>query len=252
VFPQTYEDLLQLPGVGPYSAAAIASFAYGLPYPVVDGNVKRVIARYCGITTPLSDTSLHEQIRSVASSWMKGISPGDFNQAIMNFGALICKPKSALCHSCPLSKNCYAYTHHAVDDLPVRSKKKTSTLRYFHFIVIHYRGKILLHRRDAKDIWHGLYVPPLVERNSSRSPSMVQIHAFVEKITGQDHQQFMESSSSVRQLLSHQTIHGRFHHIKLLSPPKKLDSPYTWVTHKTMHEYGKPKMIVEMFERLYS
>jgi A/G-specific adenine glycosylase len=182
---------------------------------------------------------------------MKGVSPGDFNQAIMNFGALVCKPKSALCIACPLSKKCFAFTNNAVNELPVRPKKKNNILRYFHFVVIHYRGKILLHRRDAKDIWRGLYVPPLVERNSSRSPSKDQIHSFAEKITGQDHQWFMDSSTSFQQVLSHQTLHGRFHHIKLLSPPKKLDSAFIWVTGKTQHEYGKPKMIVEMLERLY-
>ena len=148
VFPKTYDDLLSLPGIGPYSAAAIASFAYGLRFPVVDGNVKRVIARFAGITESIDDNRVHEKIKMIAADFMKGVSPGAFNQAIMNFGAIICKPGVALCDICPLSKMCFAFHHEMVESLPVRSKKKSNTLRHFHFLVLHYNGKMLLQRRD--------------------------------------------------------------------------------------------------------
>ena len=133
--PDTYDGLLALPGIGPYSAAAISSFAFGRRRAVVDGNVKRAIARFAGIHDPVDDASTYDQIRDIATSFMKGVSPGAFNQATMNFGALVCKPKGALCDSCPLSLKCYAFQHNMVESLPVRSKKKMNTLRHFHFIV---------------------------------------------------------------------------------------------------------------------
>ena len=159
--PDTYEGLLKLPGIGPYSAAAISSFAFGQRHVVVDGNVKRVIARFSGIRNSIDETSTHEQIREVASGLMKNVDPGLFNQAIMNFGALVCKPKGALCSTCPLSIKCYAFQNEMVELLPVRSKKTINRIRYFHFVVFHYRGKILLQRNEGKDIWRGLYAPPL-------------------------------------------------------------------------------------------
>ena len=251
VFPQSYDDLLLLPGVGPYSAAAIASFAYGLPYPVVDGNVKRVVARFAGIKTPIDDVNTHNEIRAAANRFMKGVKPGDFNQAIMNFGALVCKPKSPLCTACPLSKKCFAFNNEMVATLPLRSKKKTNKHRYFHFVVIHYRGKILLARRDEKDIWRGLYTPPIMERSTARSPSKKQIDSLADQLLGHSRFTLLESSDAIHQQLSHQTLSGRFHHIKLSSPPKKLHESLRWVNKETLQHVGKPKMVAGMMDELF-
>lgn len=245
VFPKTYEDLLSLPGIGPYSAAAIASFAYGLRYPVVDGNVKRVIARFSGITDPIDDTSVHEKIKTIAGELMKGVSPGPFNQAIMNFGAIICKPGAPLCEICPLSKHCFAIQHDMVAMLPVRSKKKTNIIRHFHFLVLRHNGKILLHRREEKDIWRGLYTPLMIESSSTRKPSLTAIKSLVSEVIGDTSFEIISSSSAVKQLLSHQTLVGRFHFIELTSKPGSLSDPNVWVTTKTMNDYGKPKMVVD-------
>jgi A/G-specific adenine glycosylase len=248
-FPDTYDGLLSLPGIGPYSAAAIASFAYGLPYPVVDGNVKRVIARFCGITESIDDIVVHENIKSISGDFMKGVPPDEFNQAIMNFGAIICKPGAALCNACPLSKKCFAFQHDMVELLPVRSKKKTNTVRHFHFLVISFNGKLLLQRREEKDIWRGLYTPLIIESNSTRKPSLATIHSHVSKVIGDTSFEMTNSSSQVRQLLSHQTIIGRFHSVKLTTKPNKILDPYVWVTQKTINDFGKPKMVVEMIEQ---
>ncbi len=245
-FPTTYEGLLRLPGVGPYSAAAIASFAYALPYPVVDGNVKRVIARFAGITSSIDDAVVHKEIQSVAAAFMGKESPGTFNQAIMNFGALVCKPRNPDCPTCPLSGKCFALQNDLVDQLPVRTKKKSNTIRHFHFITLHWSGKLLLERRSAKDIWHGLYAPPVMESNSTRMPAGKVLNAFITGLVG--HTDFVKTHSSpvVQQLLSHQTIIGRFHHVDLLSAPRKRSGEYVWVTGKSFHVYGKPKMVTEM------
>ena len=249
-FPLTYDGLLSLPGIGPYSAAAISSLAYDLPHAVVDGNVKRVIARFCGILHSVDDASTHEEIRQLATQFMTGVSPGLFNQAIMNFGSLICKPQNPDCIYCPLSKKCYAYQNKSVRSLPFRSKKKVNTVRHFTFFVIRYRGKILLTRRVEKDIWKGLYVPPILENNSDRAPSVMRIHSFVKKIVGHDHLQLIATSPIARQLLSHQTILGRFLYVKLLSSPSSLADPFVWVSNKSADNFGKPIMVVNMIDRL--
>ena len=248
VFPDSYDDLLNLPGIGPYSAAAIASFAYGLRYPVVDGNVKRVIARFTGITNSIDDNVVHESIKTIAGDFMKGVNPGEFNQAIMNFGAIICKPGTAMCEMCPLTKKCFAYQHDMVELLPVRSKKKTNKVRHFHFLVIHYKGKIVLQRREERDIWRGLYTPPMIESGSSRKPPPANMKQMVLKLFGNVSFDLTTSSPVIQQLLSHQTLIGRFHSIELLSTPKKLSEPFVWVTQKTINDYGKPKMVMEMME----
>ncbi|MEP6795242.1 MAG: A/G-specific adenine glycosylase [Saprospiraceae bacterium] len=250
-FPDTYEGLLALPGIGPYSAAAISSFAFGRRHVVVDGNVKRLIARFSGVINTIDDTSTHQQIHQIATAFMSGVSPAVFNQAIMNFGALVCKPKSPLCTSCPLATHCFAFQNNLVESLPVRTKKKEVRERYFHFVVLHYRGKILLQRREEKDIWHGLYIPPLLESKSIRMSSIIRFRSFAGELIGHDGIELIESSSTVRQLLSHQAINGRFVHFRLLSPPITSFETFVWVSKKTMNHYGKPKMIAEMLIEYY-
>lgn len=250
-FPSDYNALLSLPGIGPYSAAAIASFAYGHPHAVVDGNVKRVIARYFGIVEPIDTPAVHEEIRQMAQDEMKGSNPADFNQAIMNFGALICKPKP-LCEICPLSTKCYALRHNLTDQLPVRIQKKEAKTRHFHFIVIHHKNKVLLQQRYQKDIWKGLYVPPLIESNSSRLPGTGKIRSLVEEMTEHDQFEKITSSDIFNQKLTHQTIIARFHHITLDEAPMKNSDGIVWVNSKTVHDYGKPRMVVQLLDEVFA
>jgi len=250
-FPDHHDAILALPGVGPYSAAAISSFAFGHRHVVVDGNVKRVIARFTGITKTIDDPAVHEQIRKIAFEFMGNVSPALFNQAIMNFGALVCKPKRPLCNTCPLASHCFAFQNNLVETLPVRSMKKPLRERYFNFFVFHYRRRILLHRKEEKDIWHGLYAPPLLESKSNRMPSRVMIHSLVNEWIGHDAIERIESLSTVRQLLSHQAINGRFIHVHLLSASLVSSGRAIWVSGKSMHQYGKPKMIAEMLIDYY-
>lgn len=244
-FPVTYDELIKMPGVGPYSAAAIASFAYHLPYPVVDGNVKRVIARYAGVNASIDESATHQQIYAIAKGYMSDADPALFNQAIMNFGALVCTPRNPDCGACALSKKCFAFQHDAVTSLPLRSKKKSNRARYFHFVVIHWRGKTLLARREDKDIWRGLYAPPVLENNTSRSPSVKQLLSVVKKSIGHDDATLTHISDRMQQQLSHQTIIGQFHYLTLLSaPPLKLENA-VWVNKKTIQDVGKPRIVVE-------
>ncbi|MEP6645507.1 MAG: A/G-specific adenine glycosylase [Saprospiraceae bacterium] len=245
LFPDSYSGLLDLPGIGPYSAAAIASFAFGHRHVVVDGNVKRVIARFAGIHTSIDDAWTHKTILELATTYMKDVSPAIFNQAIMNFGALVCKPKLALCSICPLSTRCYAFQNHMVYELPLRSKKKLNRVRHFHFILLCYRGKILLHRRDQKDIWQGLFVPPIIETASSKTPSVKGLHSFVLSLVGHNSFEERKSFLPVTQQLSHQTIIGRFVLLQLNSTPGKLSTDFVWANKKTLQDFAKPKMVAD-------
>jgi A/G-specific adenine glycosylase len=138
-----------------------------------------------------------------------------------------------------------------VNDLPVRTKKKSNVLRHFHFVVLHWKGKILMHQRVTKDIWQGLYTPPIMERNSTRAPSVTLLAPFVKEFIGHSDIAFVSSAPPIQQLLSHQTIIGRFHHINLLSAPEPNDATYLWVTRKTIHDVARPKMIVDMTDLLH-
>lgn len=247
-FPKTYSELLQLPGIGPYSAAAIASFSYNLPHPVVDGNVKRVLSRFTGIDTSIDEPATHREILTIAGKYMKGVSPGDFNQAIMNFGALVCKPKNPLCQQCPVSSKCFAMRHDLVSVIPVRSKVKTITLRHIHFIVLTYRGKILLERRENKDIWRGLFTPPLLERRSDSKPSITQVASFLKNYGMEEGIEPVSSSITFVQQLSHQTIRGRFHYFNVLTKPPIPSASCKWVYKKDLDEYGKPIMVRDFLQ----
>lgn len=245
VFPSTHDELMKLPGVGDYTAAAIASFAYHLPHPVVDGNVKRVVSRFTGFASSIDESASHQKIVDLAAHLMKGSAPAIFNQAIMNYGAVVCTPKKPLCSTCVLSKKCYALKNNCIEYLPVRTKKKTNTARYFHFLVVTWRGKILLQKRTAKDIWQGLYTPLLVEINSSRKPTAQKLLSAISEVVGNEQLQHNESTVTKKQLLSHQTIHGRFHFYDLLQKPKNLPASFLWVSRSTLDSYPKPKMVLE-------
>jgi A/G-specific adenine glycosylase len=241
-FPETYPGLLALPGVGPYTAAAIASFAYGLPCPVVDGNVKRVIARYAGVTDSVDTPTGHRLIHDLAAAFMGGLPPGLFNQAIMNFGALVCRPKNPLCMDCPLAGECLAFTQGRVDRLPVRTPKNPLRLRHLHFIVLRHQGKILLAERTGRDVWHGLYAPPAIETVSERIPPISAVRRFVLPLVGHDSISRSGSSETIRQLLSHQDIAARFHVYDLEAPPATRGNG-KWCGRTGVNKVAKPRLV---------
>jgi len=163
IFPKNYADLLKLKGIGEYTAAAIASFAYHEPVPVIDGNVYRVLSRYFGIKTPIDTTGGKREIKQKAIENLVKSKAAIYNQAIMDFGALQCVPKKPSCAICPLKKKCTALKMNLVSQLPVKSKKIIKKNRYFLFAVINYKNKQFLVKRIGKDVWQGLFQFPLVE-----------------------------------------------------------------------------------------
>jgi len=234
-FPDTYDEILKLKGVGPYTAAAIGSFAFNLPHAVVDGNVFRVLARFFGIDTAIDSTTGKKNITALAEQLLEKSKPGIYNQAIMDFGAVICKPKNPLCSSCPLNKNCAALKLNLVNQLPVKAGKLVKKTRWLYYFVLQYEGKTYVRKRPAKDIWENLYEFVLLEKESMLNEALLKKSVFLKDADN------IAISKQYRQQLTHQTIHGRFVYARIKSP--FLPKGYTAVGPAALKKLPFPKFI---------
>ena len=163
-FPTSYKDLVKLKGIGDYTASAISSICFDEPAAVVDGNVYRVLARFFKIDTPINSTKGIKEFKSLAQSLLDKKRPGAYNQAIMDFGAIQCKPKSPNCHQCPINSNCMAFDKKLVKELPVKERKLKVKKKYFNFIVfVTKENTTIFEERKGKGIWQGLFQFPLIE-----------------------------------------------------------------------------------------
>ena len=221
-FPSSYNELIQLKGIGPYTAAAVASFSANEPFAVVDGNVIRVIARFVGITEPVNSTTTKKEISRLAQEWMDPKHAGLHNQAIMELGALICKPQNPLCDECPLIGACYAYSHNAQKEIPAKTPKKTKKIRYLHYFLVN-DEKQYIRKRNTDDIWAGLYELPLIESNSAELTVL------------QSENPILHSKHTHQ--LSHQTLKISFWELQDL-PFNKND--YLTVANEDLAQYGFP------------
>jgi A/G-specific adenine glycosylase len=217
-FPRDYEGLRRLKGVGEYTAAAIASFAYGLPHAVLDGNVFRVLARFFGISTPIDSSAGKRQFSELAQVLIAGQDPAQHNQAMMDFGATHCTPKAPACSTCPLRPACQAFQQEKVDKWPVKAKKLQRKARYFHYLVFNQAGYVWLQKRAASDIWQQLYEFPLLEFDRLTCvPDELRASTLWQKLLGKQEAHFRQSSPPFSQVLTHQKIHAIFWEIEL--PP---------------------------------
>lgn len=168
VFPNTFDSLLQLKGVGDYTASAIASICFEIPQAVVDGNVFRFLSRYFGILTPINSSTAHKEFKKKAQDLMGKSRPGMFNQAMMEFGSLQCTPKKPKCQSCPFAESCIAFNQNKTMSLPVKTSLTKIRKRFFNYLVIKdQRGHYLFEKRTAKGIWYNLYQFPLLESKTT-------------------------------------------------------------------------------------
>ena len=167
VFPKTYPEVLALKGVGEYTAAAICSFAYNMPYAVVDGNVYRVLSRYLGIETPIDSTEGKKLFASLAGEFLDKSRPAVYNQAIMDFGAIQCTPQNPACLFCPLAGSCMALSKSMVAQLPVKQHKTKTTERFLNYIYVRAGACTFINKRTGNDIWKNLFELPLIETASS-------------------------------------------------------------------------------------
>jgi A/G-specific adenine glycosylase len=242
VFPSTYEEILALKGVGTYTAAAIASFAYDLPYAVLDGNVFRVLARVFGIDLPIDSKEGKQKFSELAQSLLDTKRPGLYNQAIMDFGAVICKPVSPQCTKCPYARSCVALAKNKVANWPVKSKTLALRQRWFYFLMLTYRGRVAVRVRTQKDIWQGLHEFPLLETNAAAT--WTSLSKLAEKKGWLSPQGYHTEhvSALYRQTLSHQLIAGQFIHISLKKKPA-LDKEWEWVSYERLEQLAFPQFI---------
>lgn len=241
-FPATYPSILTLKGIGPYTAAAIASFAFDLPYAVVDGNVIRVLSRYFGIDAAVDLPETKKQLASLAQDLLDPARPAAYNQAIMDFGATVCKPRQPICASCPLRASCQALKNNTVDQLPLKSRKLVRTRRYFHYLIFEFQDQVYVRKRSGKDIWQGLFEFYLLEKKELMTSEDILSSAEVKRIMGKRHM-LIRSSSNMKQQLTHQDIIGTFLHIRLHTPPKGLEE-MTAVHISQVRKLAFPRLIV--------
>lgn len=242
VFPKTYEGIAALKGVGPYTAAAIASFAYGLPHAVVDGNVIRVLSRFLGWDIPVDQPASKKLFFEKADELLDKKNPAEYNQAIMDFGAVICKPRAPLCATCPLQTGCKAYALGMVDQLPVKAKKIEKKKRFLHYLILEYKGEFFLRKRVEKDIWQNLFEFCLIEAASLLDENQLMQLPVVQQIIQQKRFKLIETSSSRKQVLSHQLLEGRFFHVRLSARPK-LPGDYISLPQASLKNYPFPRFI---------
>ena len=246
IFPKKYDEIITLKGIGPYTAAAISSFAYNLPHAVVDGNVYRVLSRYFGIHTAIDSNIGKTAFNKLADELLDKNNPAAYNQAIMDFGATICKPKLPLCTTCVFNKNCAAYKNNEVNILPKKETKLIKKKRFFYYIIAKFDNKIYVRKRTEKDIWQNLWEFINVELEqkieaedfikSKSFPAQINKKATVKKY-----------SPFYKQQLTHQTIEGCFIVVDLPSP--LANNNYELVSIAAMKKLAFPRFITNYFEK---
>lgn len=243
-FPDSYDEILKLKGVGPYTASAIASFCFNLPYAVIDGNVFRILARIFGIDTPIDSAKGKQEFKELAEKLLDRDEPGLYNQAIMDFGATVCKPALPLCNTCYLNSICTAYKTAAVSNLPVKEKILQKKHRWFSYFIFRVNGFVFTHKRTAKDIWQNLYEFYLVESEAASVWTDENIQAIMTTQLGVKKYENVSVITAVPQQLTHQTIKGYFISINLAEIPEVLNGENgRWVTAEQMNNLPFPGFI---------
>jgi A/G-specific adenine glycosylase len=242
IFPKTYEDILALKGVGSYTAAAIGSFAYNLPHAVLDGNVFRVLSRIFDNETPIDSTVAKKVFGALAQRILPKKKAGEYNQAIMDFGSLICKP-SPLCDACFFNHSCLAYRAGRQNLLPRKKKKAELKKRWLNYFIIQCGEEILVQQRSEKDIWQGLYQFFLIE-TSKAAASKAVLRQFEEESGIVDYT-FGEEWKTA-QALSHRMV--AFHFFRLRVPRKKTVEGYVWMKRPELRQLAFPRALQRVVE----
>lgn len=215
-FPNTYESIKELKGVGDYTAAAVASFAFNLPHAVVDGNVYRVLSRLFNISTPINSTQGKKEFQLLADELLNHKKPGLHNSAMMEFGALWCKPQKPKCEECPLQEYCLSYEKNTINLLPVKDKKIKIKTRYLHYFIFNYKGSVYVQKRTEKDIWQNLYEFYLIETDEVIAPELILKNKNLKKLVKDIN--VISITTEKKHILSHQHLYAIFYELKIKTP----------------------------------
>lgn len=243
-FPSTYKELMKLKGVGDYTASAIASICFNEQTAVVDGNVYRVLARYFGISTPINSAQGIKEFKKLAQSLLETDNPGQYNQAIMDFGALQCTPQNPDCDTCPLAGGCEALKMNTINHLPVKEKKIKIKKKYFNFIVLLTpNDKVILSKREGKGIWQNLYQFPLLESDNTLDlEALVERTDFNELFEGDVHSIKLFNNKEWVHKLSHQHLYTQFWVVEAASGHSDL------IPLETLSTYAVPRLVEKFIE----
>lgn len=243
-FPSSYHEIKKLKGVGDYTASAISSICFNEPQAVVDGNVYRVLARYFGISTPINSPKGIKEFKELAQTLIDKKQPGNYNQAIMDFGALHCKPQNPLCDSCFFNNSCAALKNKKVASLPIKEKKLKIKKRYFNYLVIiNSDFETILNERTAKGIWKGMYEFPLVETKKSIMKEDLLLHEEFKNRIESIHDLLLFNEKDIVHKLSHQHLYTKFW---ILNSKEKFKDPIAW---SKIEEYPVPVLIANFLNK---
>lgn len=231
VFPRTIEGLRALKGVGNYTAAAVGSMAYGLPAAAVDGNVYRVLARHYGIDVPINTTKGKHTFEALARELLPAGEASAFNQAMMDFGAMWCTPRSPRCNECPLAETCEALRSGRVLQLPVKEKKLKVRERHFSYVYIRHEGQTAMRRRPSGDIWQGLWEPLLIE-----NAPLPELGCALTLLAG-----------GVKHVLTHRVLMADFYFASPTIRPE-LPEEYVWIDEQALTDYAVPRLVEKLFD----
>jgi A/G-specific adenine glycosylase len=256
-FPADYKKLLALKGIGVYTAAAIASMAFNIPVAAVDGNVTRVLARLFGIDAPVDQPHVRKEIQKIANELIDQVNPGFFNQAMMDFGSLVCKPNNPSCQSCPFSQECVARLNGKTEQIPLKTKKAPQRNRFFHFFFLYYIADqkvcFFVEKRNGNDIWKNLYQLPMLEYHDEDFQSKDITHQFFEnKFQAAGIETIIDQSPDryIHQL-THQRIYAFFHRIPI-TPLfcATFEEEFLKVTFEEFDNMAKPVLMDKFLSKL--
>jgi A/G-specific adenine glycosylase len=247
-FPTTYTDLKKIKGVGDYTAAAIAAFAYNLDCAVVDGNVYRVLARIFGIATPIDSSEGKKEFAALADVLLPKGKAALYNQAMMDFGATYCTPKQPACDTCVFQANCMAFAEKTIAVLPYKAKKMLKKNRFFHFFVFGNGNKIWLQKRTERDVWQDLHQFPMIETDSETVLSDIFETDAFKSFFGESQPQ-INTTIHLTQILTHQTIFAKFYtvHEEIFSDFQNKNN-FFLILPKDITTFALPKIMVSYLE----
>jgi A/G-specific adenine glycosylase len=246
-FPDNYNNILKLKGVGNYTAAAISSIAFCQPHAVIDGNVYRVLARVFGIDTPIDSAKGKEEFSLLADQLLDKQNPGLHNEALMEFGALQCTHRNPDCNNCPLNFRCIALSRNEISNFPTKSKQIKVRHRFFYYLVIHQENCIYLEKRVEKDIWYNLYQFPLIELEQAINYVEILRNEEFRSIFKEVEMVINSFSSEIIHVLTHQKLHARFIDITVLNSTTNF--PWIKVLSEEVLKYAVPKLIENFLQQ---